>query len=750
MVASALFLDGPARLGLAMAVLLATSRLASGHGHAELLRLDRAPLHTSGRYIVDNVGERVKWACVNWYGAYSTTHVVGGLEVQPMEVIVDRIVDLGFNCVRMTYSTQGKVYNPPIDDEYLAANPHLKGKRFLEIFDLTVKMLTDKGLMVIINNHNSKSGWCCHYTQDEGLWYVPGYNESTWIESLVFFAKRYRNNSMVVGFDLRNEVHDYKDTHLTWGDGDPATDWALAATKSGNAVLEVNPDALIIVMAMCFGMDLRRMKDAPIRLLYDNRVIYEAHNYLEYQVFDNISKVIAPWNVIRNWALLLIVACLIVLCLLRSVWINAGKPRPPAGALLISIGLWVAFFAAIAVVATWLSAQFGNNYCSVMVETDIMPWFTGSIIVCILACLLILLGVLRAYRSSKAHSMRSASIDDESEVTVLTVLPPPSEESPGVTRELSKEEAAAGASEPWVLADAPVSEQPHAPTGSQKIVRLHAPMEASPWLSPSSAESFAEAMDSASTAGTVSSGGQLGSLKLSDGGSASAEVNIGTAPTAVARRSWGCVSCCVSWRRILQMAAQGDRRALGLRSAEPDGTEDRVHTQPWDLGMYALLQSSILLILLVMIGLLLYIMGHIVPTYWWMERHLDGLWGFALEEGHPYTAPVWMGEFGTAVRGQYWMNFVRYLATRDVDFAYWAINGKKWTEGEIDSMDGSFTRYDHARWQGEAFGILDESYKVIQHTWKYLDLQGLMPSPATWRPDGYPCSHDFDPSCGAR
>ena len=29
-----------------------------------------------------------------------------------------------------------------------------------------LEAMTDKGLMVIVNNHNSKSGWCCHYSQE--------------------------------------------------------------------------------------------------------------------------------------------------------------------------------------------------------------------------------------------------------------------------------------------------------------------------------------------------------------------------------------------------------------------------------------------------------------------------------------------------------------------------------------------------------------------------------------------------------
>merc|ERR1719145_155195 len=77
-------------------------------------------------------------------------------------------------------------------------------------------------------------------------------------------------------------------------------------------------------------------------------------------------------------------------------------------------------------------------------------------------------------------------------------------------------------------------------------------------------------------------------------------------------------------------------------------------------------------------------------SYAWERQFLDEWWGFILEEGQPYTAPVWMGEFGYANQGVYWRNFVRYLSDRDVDFAYWALNGKKYGEGFINDKTGKF------------------------------------------------------------
>jgi hypothetical protein len=48
-----------------------------------------------------------------------------------------------------------------IHNKYISANAELFNKTAMQIFDLTVKELTDAGLMVILNNHISSSMWCC-------------------------------------------------------------------------------------------------------------------------------------------------------------------------------------------------------------------------------------------------------------------------------------------------------------------------------------------------------------------------------------------------------------------------------------------------------------------------------------------------------------------------------------------------------------------------------------------------------------
>jgi len=707
----AVFVHGTLQRILCLFIFVAPT-VADERVGAALARHDQLPLRTKGRYIVGHRGERVKWACVNWYGAYSTTHAVGGLENNTMRNISHRISELGFNCVRMMYSTEGYVNNPLVDNATVAANPDLMGMRFLEIFDRTIESLTDEGLMVIVNNHNSKSGWCCHYSQDEGLWYVPEYSEKEWIASLVFFAARYKENPFVVAIDLRNEVHDFKDTKLDWGSGDPKTDWAAAAVRAGNAVLEVSPDVLIVVMAMCFGMDLRSMKTKPIQneLIYPNRVVYQAHNYLEYQVFDNVSKMFGPYSKLRSHLLVVVILLMLVVGVLSYIWVRLRKPTLPKGSVTLSISAWVALVCFSGTLVSYQMFQLNCKYCTVAAYSDLLPWIIGCSVVGLVAVCVAAQGVRWLLEeNSRASADRSPKPSEASRSTADTTTAP---------------------AEPESDPEAMVMDERKDVVTTTNLSQIDVSPIAGP-AKTSTADLVGEPVSVTDTSAKIASG----------------------SPSE--DRSDRCLCCAKGWSSC----------SVGCRYLEPDCRRfiNRVwgdylvteHVIPFvesefDVGMCVGLQVVVVFSISILIGLWAYVMMHIVPTYWWMERHLDGLWGFALEEDHPWTAPVWMGEFGQNVRGQYWLNFVRYLSTRDVDFAYWALNGKKYAEGYINGASGDFINYDEPRWVDETFGLLMPDYDTIRYPWMMLDLQALMQSPARWIPEVIPCSWYTSGSCGER
>jgi endoglucanase len=235
------------------------------------------PLHTSGQWIVDRNGNRLKLNSVSWYGAEERDYVVAGLERQDIHVIAQRIHSLGFNSVRLPWSNQLYESNPVVPNSAVEANPQFLGKHAMEVFDATVNALVQEGILIILDNHMSNADWCCSGTDGNTLWYNTDYPESKWIADWQGIVRRYKNVPQVIGADLRNEPR----VDATWG-GNAATDWHAAAERGGNAVLRVNPNLLIFVEGINYAADLTGVAQLPVKLNVANRLVYSAHDYSFY------------------------------------------------------------------------------------------------------------------------------------------------------------------------------------------------------------------------------------------------------------------------------------------------------------------------------------------------------------------------------------------------------------------------------------------------------------------------------------
>ena len=156
--------------------------------------------------------------------------MINGLDEIDLDVLSHNISSMGFNCVRLPYSIELYKEDPVVENSSVSANPHLFGLTGMEIFDKTVESLTNAGLMVILDNHVSDAIWCCSRKDGNGMWANPytKYTYKDWHDSLLYVAKRYNDNKMVVGFDLRNEIRDDLRHGLkpNWGKDD-MYDWEI-------------------------------------------------------------------------------------------------------------------------------------------------------------------------------------------------------------------------------------------------------------------------------------------------------------------------------------------------------------------------------------------------------------------------------------------------------------------------------------------------------------------------------------------
>jgi endoglucanase len=265
------------------------------------------PLRASGGKLVDAAGREVRLTGVNWSGLETGAFAPFGLWSHTIEETLDQIVAVGFNTLRLPYSNQ--LFEPGIRPGRIdfRKNPDLRGVSGLEIMDRVVEGARRRGLRVLLDRHQPTGD------RRTELWYTDRVPEERWIRDWVMLARRYRGNEAVIGADLHNEPH----SPATWGDGNPRTDWRLAAERAGNAILEANPDWLIVVEGVedaegghyWWGGNLSAAGRAPVRLSRPDRLVYSAHDYgpdESQQVwFDspdyplNLPEV---WR--RNWAYL--------------------------------------------------------------------------------------------------------------------------------------------------------------------------------------------------------------------------------------------------------------------------------------------------------------------------------------------------------------------------------------------------------------------------------------------------------------
>ena len=277
---------GGTRLSLAAAKAELASTVGAGYWH------------TSGNQILDAAGNPVRIAGINWYGFETPDEIAHGLWAQDYHTIINDIAELGYNTIRIPFSNQ--MVEDPIVPQNLSfynntgpINTDLAGLTALQDLQKIVTYAGQVGLKVILDDHRSEAG---ESAEANGLWYTSTYTSQDWVNDWVTLAKMFANDPTVVGFDLRNEPHTPTgDTYAegaTWGTGDASTDIRLAYEQAGNAILAVNPNALIFCEGISenptasggdnstwWGGDLAEAGQYPVTLSSPGHVVYSAHDY---------------------------------------------------------------------------------------------------------------------------------------------------------------------------------------------------------------------------------------------------------------------------------------------------------------------------------------------------------------------------------------------------------------------------------------------------------------------------------------
>ncbi|KAK4376950.1 hypothetical protein RND71_003246 [Anisodus tanguticus] len=243
------------------------------------------PLYTNSRWIVNSTGQRVKLACVNWV-SHMDVMLAEGLNHQPVDAISKSIINMGFNCVRLTWplflftnDSLGSItvrqsfknlglFSSIVDLQ--ANNPSIVDLSVLDAYKAVVASLAKNNVMIILDNHISKPGWCCSRFDGNGFFGDPYFDPDLWIQGLTKVATTFKGTTNVVGMSLRNELR---------GPLQNVDDWYRYMQKGAEAVHAANSDVLVILSGLSFDKDLSFLHQRPLNLTFSGKLVFEIHRY---------------------------------------------------------------------------------------------------------------------------------------------------------------------------------------------------------------------------------------------------------------------------------------------------------------------------------------------------------------------------------------------------------------------------------------------------------------------------------------
>ncbi|MDE5764183.1 MAG: cellulase family glycosylhydrolase [Ruminococcus sp.] len=245
-------------------------------------------LHAEGSRLYDMNGNEVWLTGANWFGLNCIEYSPHYLYAGDIDDMLQEVADRGINVIRFPISTElilswkngtpyqissggmQAVYNPPVDQDdgnggvVKAGTYGNLNKDFVESdgktlitsdrgFDIILDKCKKYGIKAFIDIHSPHADNSGH---NYNLWYGKETADGTmvtteiWQDTLVWIADKYKNNDTLLGYDLKNEPHgkgQEGEKAAKWDGSTDENNWAYAATKCADAILEVNPHALIFI-----------------------------------------------------------------------------------------------------------------------------------------------------------------------------------------------------------------------------------------------------------------------------------------------------------------------------------------------------------------------------------------------------------------------------------------------------------------------------------------------------------------------
>ena len=222
-------------------------------------------LHAEGSRLYDMNGNEVWLTGANWFGFNCSENCPHYLWSADADDCLTEIADRGINILRFPIATElivSWMNGTPNEVSSFSCNTDPAytinadfcgpdGKTpvdSMQVFDIMMRKCKEHGIKAFIDIHSPHTDNSGH---NYNLWYgKAGVTTDVWIDSLVWLADKYKNDDTLIGYDLKNEPHgkgQEGDAAAKWDGSTDENNWAYAATKCAEAILDVNPHALILV-----------------------------------------------------------------------------------------------------------------------------------------------------------------------------------------------------------------------------------------------------------------------------------------------------------------------------------------------------------------------------------------------------------------------------------------------------------------------------------------------------------------------
>ncbi|EGC38974.1 hypothetical protein DICPUDRAFT_148310 [Dictyostelium purpureum] len=238
---------------------------------------------------------------IAWFGMETGTFSPGGLKTTSVEALLDLLVQLKFNALRLPFSVDMILNNRYPNEINYSLNPNLRGKTALQVLQYITEKSGERGILVVLEQHRFDPS-----DYISALWYstqcitnVDGacvnYTPELVVQSWITLTKLFQQYWNLWALDIKNEPHD----PATWGAGNPATDFDKAFTSISNQIgSATNFNGVYFIEgvqnnnAICsnnynnwWGGNMSPVQCFPVYLNQADRLVYAPHTYCS-SVFD--------------------------------------------------------------------------------------------------------------------------------------------------------------------------------------------------------------------------------------------------------------------------------------------------------------------------------------------------------------------------------------------------------------------------------------------------------------------------------